>query len=68
MKNESIFLDDYYDENQSPSNNVKQVGNISNRRTSTRDNHNQYRVYLAGGVSPALNTAQGGGRTPCIII
>ena len=68
MKNESIFLDDYYDENQSSSNNVKQVGSIANRKTSKRDNPNEYRVYLAGGVSPALNTAQGGGRTPCIIV
>ena len=49
MKIESIFLDDYYDENQSSSNNVKQVGSIANRKTSKRDNPNEYRVYLAGG-------------------
>lgn len=50
------------------SNSIKQVGSLMNQITSTRKNPNPYRVYLTDGISPTLSTAQGGGRTPCIVI
>lgn len=49
------------------SNEIMQVGSIANQITSTRDNPQRYRVYLVGGVSPALNCMQGGGLQPFIV-
>ena len=43
---------------------VKQIGNFSE---SKRSNPNTNRVYDKGGLSPTLNTMQGGGRQPMII-
>ena len=45
---------------------VMQIGNCM--PTKTRDNPNQGRVYDADGISPALNTAQGGNLQPMIIV
>ena len=42
---------------------VKQVGKDG---TSNRDNPNQYRVYETDGLSPCLNSMNGGGREPHI--
>jgi DNA (cytosine-5)-methyltransferase 1 len=41
---------------------VRQIGQLK----SERDNKNQYRVYEQGGVSPCLNSMEGGGREPHI--
>ena len=43
---------------------VNQLGNFSE---SKRDNPNTNRVYDKGGLSPALNTMQGGNRQPMVI-
>ena len=47
---------------------IYQVGSIANQITSTRDNPQRYRVYLNEGICPTLNTAQGGGLNPYIIV
>lgn len=47
-------------------NSIKQIGNIM--PTKTRDNPNNGRVYSVGGLSPALNTCEGGGRVPYIVL
>lgn len=47
--------------------NVKQIGNISNS-TSFGGNPQTGRVYDIEGISPTLNTMQGGGREPKIFI
>lgn len=49
-------------------NEIYQVGSLANQITSTRDNPQRYRVYLNGGVSPALNCVQGGGLNPYVIV
>ena len=49
-------------------NQVRQVGSLANQIESTRDNPQARRVYLTDGIAPTLNTAQGGGRTPYIIV
>ena len=49
-------------------NEIYQVGSLANQITSTRDNPQRYRVYMIGGVSPALNCAQGGGLNPYVIV
>lgn len=49
-------------------NEIYQVGSLANQITSIRDNPQRYRIYLIGGVSPALNCAQGGGLNPYIIV
>ena len=41
---------------------VKQIG----KQKSERDNPNQYRVYDTEGISPCINTMEGGGREPHI--
>ena len=46
---------------------VKQVGNISNS-TSFGGNPQTGRVYDEAGLSPTLNTMQGGGREPKILV
>lgn len=43
---------------------VEQIGRLS---TSTRDNSQRYRVYSSEGLSPTLNTMQGGGLHPHIV-
>lgn len=43
---------------------VEQIGKLS---TSTRDNSQRYRVYSSEGLSPTLNTMQGGGLHPHIV-
>lgn len=43
---------------------VEQVGQLK----SHRSNPNQYRVYEVGGIAPTLNTAEGGGREPHIVV
>lgn len=43
---------------------IKQVGQLQ----SHRNNPNQYRVYETDGVAPTLNTAEGGGREPHIVV
>ena len=45
---------------------VKQVGNIANKVTSTRNNPQRYRVYDTSGISPTLNSMTGG-LQPCIV-
>lgn len=47
--------------------NVKQVGNISESK-SFGGNPQVGRVYSADGLSPTLNTMQGGGREPKVIV
>ena len=49
-------------------NNIIQLGSIANQITSTRDNPQRYRVYHVDGIAPALNTAQGGGLNPYIVV
>lgn len=44
-----------------------QIGNIRNGN-AVFDNPQAGRVYDANDVSPTLNTAQGGGRIPYIIV
>ena len=44
---------------------IVQVGRLSN---SNRDNSSCYRVYEADGLSPCLNTMQGGGREPHVLV
>ncbi|MCT3021083.1 hypothetical protein EFN43_08435 [Pediococcus pentosaceus] len=46
---------------------VKQVGNISNGK-SFNGNPQVGRVYDSDGIAPSLNTMQGGGREPKIIV
>lgn len=47
--------------------NIKQIGNINNS-TSFGGNPQAGRVYDIDGISPTLNTMQGGGREPKIVI
>lgn len=47
--------------------NVKQIGNISNS-TSFGGNPQTGRVYDIEGISPTLNTMQGGGREPKVMV
>ena len=49
-------------------NEIKQLDSIANQINSTRDNPQRYRVYSPFGISPALNTAQGGGLNPYILV
>ena len=44
---------------------IVQIGRLSN---SNRDNSSRYRVYDTEGLSPCLNTAQGGGLQPHILV
>ena len=44
---------------------IVQVGRVSN---SNRDNSSCYRVYETDGLSPCLNTMQGGGREPHVLV
>lgn len=43
---------------------IEQVGQLK----SERSNSNAYRVYSAVGIAPTLNTAEGGGREPHIVV
>lgn len=45
-------------------NEVNQLGGVAHQIESTRDNPQRYRVYSMFGISPALNTMQGGGLSP----
>ena len=45
-------------------NEVNQLGGVAHQIESTRDNPQRYRVYSMFGISPALNTMQGGGLAP----
>lgn len=47
--------------------NIKQIGNINNS-TSFGGNPQTGRVYDIEGISPTLNTMQGGGREPKVVI
>ena len=49
-------------------NKIYQVGSIAHQIESTRENPQRYRVYLPCGIAPALNTAQGGGLSPYIVV
>lgn len=49
-------------------NNIIQLGSLVHQITSTRENPQPFRVYHIDGISPALNTAQGGGRNPYIVV
>lgn len=49
-------------------NEIIQLGGIANQIVSTRDNPQRYRVYDIYGIAPALNTAQGGGLNPYIVV
>ena len=49
-------------------NEIYQVGSIVHQVTSIRDNPNSYRVYIYCGISPSLTCADGGGRTPYIVV
>lgn len=44
---------------------IVQIGRLSN---SNRDNSSRYRVYDTEGLSPCLNTAQGGGLQPHVLV
>jgi DNA (cytosine-5)-methyltransferase 1 len=44
---------------------IKQIGNVT---ISERNNPNAGRVYDPNGISPTLNTSQGGNLQPCIIV
>lgn len=44
---------------------IVQIGRLSN---SNRDNSSCYRVYETDGLSPCLNTMQGGGREPHVLV
>ena len=44
---------------------IVQVGRLSN---SNRDNSSRYRVYETDGLSPCLNTMQGGGLQPHVLV
>lgn len=44
---------------------IVQIGRV---KDSERDNPSVYRVYDTDGLSPCLNTAQGGGREPHILV
>lgn len=46
---------------------IKQVGNLNNS-TSFGGNPQTGRVYDAGGIAPTLNTMQGGGKEPKVIV
>lgn len=46
---------------------IKQVGNLNNS-TSFGGNPQTGRVYDAGGIAPTLNTMQGGGREPKVLV
>lgn len=50
------------------SNRVIQVGSCANQIESTRQNPQRERVYHIEGISPTLNTAQGGGLNPYIVV
>lgn len=47
--------------------NIKQIGNINNS-TSFGGNPQNGRIYDIEGISPTLNTMQGGGREPKVIV
>ncbi|MCO4676306.1 DNA methylase [Streptococcus infantarius subsp. infantarius] len=47
--------------------NIKQIGNINNS-TSFGGNPQAGRVYDVNGISPTLNTMQGGGREPKVVV
>ncbi len=49
-------------------NEIIQLGGIANQITSTRENPQRYRVYDINGIAPSLNTAQGGGLNPYVIV
>ena len=49
-------------------NEIIQLVGIANQIVSTRDNPQRYRVYDIYGIAPALNTAQGGGLNPYIVV
>ena len=49
-------------------NEIIQLGGIAHQIESTRDNPQRYRVYDIYGIAPALNTAQGGGLNPYIVV
>lgn len=49
-------------------NRVIQVGSLANQVVSNRINPNRHRVYLITGISPCLDSMNGGGRQPEIII
>lgn len=44
---------------------IRQIGNVT---ISERNNPNAGRVYDPDGISPTLDTSQGGNRQPCIIV
>lgn len=48
-------------------NEIYQVGSLANQVISTRSNPQRKRVYLECGISPTLNTMQGGGLQPFIV-
>lgn len=47
-------------------NKIRQIGNLAEKEGGRR-NPSCGRVYDTGGISPALNTMQGGGREPHIV-
>lgn len=50
---------------------VKQIANLANfiqKKSSKRENPNQYRLYDIAGLSPTIGCMQGGGRQPLILL
>ena len=45
---------------------IKQIGNLT--ESSSRDNPQAGRVYSVNGLAPTLNTCEGGGRQPFIVV
>lgn len=46
----------------------KGINQVASLNSDKRFNPNQYRVYGTDGLSPCLNTAQGGGREPHVLV
>lgn len=44
------------------------INQVASLNSDKRFNPNQYRVYGTDGLSPCLNTAQGGGREPHVLV
>ena len=45
-----------------------EINQVASLNSDKRFNHNQYRVYDTDGLSPRLNTAQGGGLQPHVLV
>ena len=48
--------------------NLERINQVGFQSSENRDNVNQYRVYDSNGIAPCLNTAEGGGREPHVVV